>query len=171
MIGYEIDGKLSFWIRTVPGCWNKYLLVSYFHRMDWIRLRKTDYPAHGDMHTMKMSLIALQFIVAFGILNVWILRSGKATAFRGGEAQNLREEFAVYGLPFWFFCLIGFLKVSLALALIVGFWYPPITQPAAMGLGLLMLGAFVMHLKVKDPIKKALPSLTVLAACVAIALL
>jgi hypothetical protein len=38
-------------------------------------------------------------------------------------------------------------------------------------MGLLMLGAFVMHLKVKDPIKKALPSLTVLAMCAAIALL
>lgn len=134
-------------------------------------LAKTDYPAHGDMHTMKMLLIALQLIVALGILNVWILRSGKVTAFRGGEAQNLREEFSVYGLPFWFFCLIGVLKVSLALALIAGLWYPPLTKPAAMGMGLLMLGAFVMHLKVKDPIKKALPSLSVLAVCVAIALL
>jgi hypothetical protein len=34
-----------------------------------------------------------------------------------------------------------------------------------------MLGAFFMHLKVKDPIRKALPSLAVLAMCVAIALL
>lgn len=145
------------------------VFLSPSHGLD--SLAKTDYPAHGDTRTMKITLIALQLIVALGILNVWILRSGKATAFRGGEARSLREEFAVYGLPFWFFCLIGVLKVSLALALIVGFWYPAITQPAAMGMGLLMLGAFVMHLKVRDPIKKALPSLTVLAACVAIALL
>ena len=34
-----------------------------------------------------------------------------------------------------------------------------------------MLGAFVMHLKVKDPIKKALPAIAVLAMCAAIALL
>jgi hypothetical protein len=34
-----------------------------------------------------------------------------------------------------------------------------------------MLGAFFMHLKVKDPISKALPSLVVLAMCAAIALL
>ena len=77
-------------------------------------------------------------------------------------------------LGFWgfgVFCVIGTLKVSLAIALIAGIWYPPLTQPAAMGMGLLMLGAFVMHLKVKDPIKKALPSLTVLAMCAAIALL
>ncbi len=134
-------------------------------------LAKNDYPAHGIIHTMEIPLIALQTIVALGILNVWLFRSGKATAYRGGGAKNMREEFAVYGLPFWFFCVIGVLKVSLAIALLVGIWYPPITQPAAMGMGLLMLGAFLMHLKVKDPIKKALPSLTVLAVCAAIALL
>ena len=38
-------------------------------------------------------------------------------------------------------------------------------------MGALMLGAFFMHLKVKDPISKALPSLVVLAMCAAIALL
>ena len=120
---------------------------------------------------MEIPRITLQLIVALGILNVWLLRSGKATSYRGGGAKNMLEEFKVYGLPFWFFCVIGVLKVSLAIALIVGIWYPPITQPAAIGMGLLMLGAFVMHVKVRDPIKKALPSLTVLAVCVAIALL
>jgi len=120
---------------------------------------------------MEIPRITLQLIVALGILNVWLLRSGKVTAYRGGGAKNMREEFAVYGLPLWLFCVIGFLKVSLATALIAGIWFPLISQPAAMGMGLLMLGAFVMHLKVKDPIKKALPSLTVLAMCVAIVLL
>jgi hypothetical protein len=33
-----------------------------------------------------------------------------------------------------------------------------------------MLGAFFMHLRAKDPIKKALPSIAVLAMCAAIAL-
>jgi DoxX-like family len=116
-------------------------------------------------------LIALQLIVALGILNVWMLRSGKATPFRGGNARTLREEFAAYGLPFWFMCVIGGLKVSLALALIAAIWIHPVAQPAAICLGLLMLGAFLMHLKVKDPISKALPSIAVLAMCAAIALL
>jgi hypothetical protein len=116
-------------------------------------------------------LIALQLIVALGILNVWMLRSGKATPFRGGDAKNLREEFAAYGLPFWFMCVVGVLKVGLAVALIAAIWVHRVAQPAAIGLGLLMLGAFVMHLKVKDPIKKALPSIAVLAMCAAIALL
>ncbi|MEP6668950.1 MAG: DoxX family protein [Chthoniobacter sp.] len=120
---------------------------------------------------MEYILIALQLIVGLGILNVWMLRSGKATPYRGGEAKNLREEFAAYGLPFWFMCVIGVLKVGLALALLAGIWIRSVAQPAAIGLGLLMLGAFVMHLKVKDPIKKAVPSIAVLAMCAAIALL
>lgn len=120
---------------------------------------------------MKTILIVLQLIVALGILNVWVLRSGKATPYRGGAAKNLREEFTAYGLPFWFMCVVGVLKVLLALGLLAAIWFPSVSQPAAIGLGLLMLGAFVMHLKVRDPITKALPSIAVLAMCIAIALL
>lgn len=120
---------------------------------------------------MSYIIIALQLIVGLGILNVWLLRSGKVTPFRGGNAKTLREEFAAYGLPFWFMCVVGVLKVGLAFALLAGLWIHSLTQPAAIGLGLLMLGAFVMHLKVKDPMKKALPSIVVLAMCAAIALL
>ena len=120
---------------------------------------------------MDYLLIALKLIVGLGILNVWLLRSGKATAYRGKDAKTLREEFAAYGLPYPVFCLIGVLKVGLALALLASLWIPSVAQPAAVGMGVLMLGAFVMHLKVKDPISKALPSLAVLAMCIAIALL
>ena len=120
---------------------------------------------------MEYLIIALKLIVALGILNVWLLRSGKATAYRGRDAKTLREEFATYGLPFGVMCVIGVLKVGLALALLVSLWMPSLAQPAAICMGVLMLGAFVMHLKVKDPISKALPSLAVLAMCVAIALL
>ena len=116
-------------------------------------------------------VIAFQLIVALGILNVWVLRSGKATSYRGGDAKNLREEFAAYGLPFWFMYVVGVLKVGLALALLAAIWIHGVAQPAAIGVGLLMLGAFVMRLKVKDPMKKALPSIAVLARCAMIALL
>lgn len=120
---------------------------------------------------MPYILVFLQLTVALGILNVWLLRSSQATPFRGGDAKTLREEFAAYGLPFWFMSVVGVLKVGLALALLAAIWLPGLAQPAAIGLGMLMLGAFVMHLKVNDPIKKALPSMTVFALCAAIALL
>ena len=116
-------------------------------------------------------LIPLKLIVALGILNVWLLRSGKATAYRGKNAQTLREEFAVYGLPYPIFCLVGLLKVGFALTLIASIWMADLAQPAALGMGTLMLGAFLMHLKVKDPLTKAMPSLAVLAMCLAIAFL
>jgi uncharacterized membrane protein YphA (DoxX/SURF4 family) len=120
---------------------------------------------------MQLIPIALQILVALIILNVWILRRGKPTPFRGGEAKNMREEFATYGLPYWFMCFIGVLKVSLALALLVGVWVQGVAHYAAIGLGLLMLGALVMHLKVKDSIQKALPSIALLVLCIAIVLL
>lgn len=127
--------------------------------------------AHGAANNVDHLLIALQIIVALGILNVWLLRFGKATPFRGGDSKNLREEFAAYGLPFWFMCVIGVLKVGLAISLIAAIWIHGVAQPAAIGLGALMLGAFAMHLKVKDSIKKAMPSIAVLAMCAAIAFL
>ena len=120
---------------------------------------------------MDYLIISIKLTVALGILNVWLLRSGKATAYRGKDAKTLREEFAVYGLPFPIFCLIGVLKIGFALALLASLWIPSLAQPAVLGMGALMLGAFFMHLKVKDPMRKALPSLAVLAMCAAIALL
>ena len=75
-----------------------------------------------------------QALAALGILNVWLLRSRKATAYRGGEAQDMKEEFAVYGLPVWFMYAIGILKVTLAVLLLVGLWAPVVSRPAAGGL-------------------------------------
>jgi hypothetical protein len=46
-----------------------------------------------------------------------------------------------------------------------------LAQPAAIALGVLMLGALAVHLKVRDPIMKSLPASAVLAMCVSIALL
>jgi len=100
----------------------------------------------------------VQIIVALGIFNVWLIRFGKSTKWRGGDAKDLRAEFEVYGLPVWFMTLIGAVKVSLGCCLIAGLWFPVITRPAAFGLAVLMLGAIAMHIKVGDPLKKALPA-------------
>jgi len=107
-------------------------------------------------------VLVLQIIVALGLLNVWLLRGGSATEYRGGGAQTLKEEFAEYGLPEWFFYLIGALKVGSALALLIGIWLPVLIQPAAALVVMLMLGAVSMHLKVKDPFKKMVPALLML---------
>lgn len=107
--------------------------------------------------------VICQLIIALGIINVWVLRFGKKTSWRGGTAKNMREEFEAYGLPFGFMITIGFLKVLLAMLLVVGIWVPAITRFAAIFMALLMSGAVGMHLKIKDPIKKSLPAMSMLA--------
>jgi len=111
---------------------------------------------------MNFVLISIQIIVALGLLNVWLLRNKQATAYRGGSAQNLKEEFLAYGLPPWFYFLIGGLKILAALALLAGIFEPALVPPAAALLSLLMLGALVMHMKVNDPFTKSVPALSML---------
>lgn len=106
-----------------------------------------------------------QVIVGCGLLNVWLLRFNKSTAYRGGTAANMLEEFAAYGLPAWSCYLVGFLKVGSAFALLAGLLRPELVLPAAAVVAVLMAGALAMHLKVGDPFKKSLPALSVLILC------
>lgn len=62
---------------------------------------------------MEGLVIVCQLVIALGLLNVWLLRTGKPTSWRGGDAKNMREEFAAYGLPPWFMWVIGSLKITL----------------------------------------------------------
>jgi hypothetical protein len=113
----------------------------------------------------------LQVVVGLGLLNVWLVRAKSSTAFRGGSAQSLREEFAAYGLPHWFFLLIGALKIGSGVLLLVGIWVPEVVRPAAATVAVLMVGALAMHAKVKDPLIKSLPALLMLLMTVALVLL
>ncbi len=115
---------------------------------------------------MEYITIALQLVVGLSILNVWLIQANKSTQWRGGNATTIKEEFEVYGLPEWSCYLIGFLKVALAIALIVAIWFPQFLQPAAIGLGLLLTGSILMHIKIKDPIKKSFPAFLFLCMCV-----
>lgn len=107
---------------------------------------------------MATILILLQVFVALGIYNVWIVRARKATAFRGGDAETIGEEFKNYGLPSVFVPIVGGLKLLAATCLIAGIWFPELVKPSAGLIAFLMLGAVAMHIKVKDPIFKALPA-------------
>lgn len=111
---------------------------------------------------MEIIIKGIQVIISLGLLNVWLLRANKQTDYRGGDAKNLRDEFIAYGLPFWFMILIGTLKIGLALALLIGLWFPTLTYISATGIALLMAGALAMHLRVKDPLKKSLPAFSLL---------
>jgi len=113
--------------------------------------------------------IAIKLIVGLSILNVWLLRANKSTEWRGGDANNIVEEFETYGLPKWFMYLIGGLKSVLAVLLLASIMYPQVELLAAYGIAFLMTGAVSMHFKIGDPLKKSLPAFTFLVLSLAIA--
>ncbi len=113
-------------------------------------------------------ITSLQLAVGIGLLNVWILRPRQSTPFRGGASTSLREEFSAYGLPTWFFFLVGGLKLGAGVALIAGIWVPELVAPSAMILIGLMLGALSMHWKVRDPLERSVPAFLMLAMSLSI---
>jgi uncharacterized membrane protein YphA (DoxX/SURF4 family) len=112
------------------------------------------------METIK---ILLQATIAIAIINVWILRRGKPTQWRGGAADSLEKEFETYGLPPSIMVTAGALKITCALLLIVGFWIPPIVRFAAAGMTVLLLVAVIAHLRIQDPIRKAIPAASLMS--------
>lgn len=111
---------------------------------------------------MTIVLQFLQVIIALGLLNVWLIRARWATPYRGGNATTMEEEFRVYGLSRPVMLAVGALKVSMAILLLAGLWYPLLARIAATVIVLLMVGAVLMHLKVGDSLRKTMPATAVL---------
>ena len=111
-----------------------------------------------EIRKMKYLKQILMVVVAFVVLNVWLFRFNKATIYRGGEASNMIEEFAVYGLSETIVYVVGALKVLAALGLLAGLFYRKAILPSAALMAALMIGAIVMHLKVGDEAIKFLPA-------------
>tara|TARA_B100000963_G_C22615827_1_gene667298 strand:- start:686 stop:1093 length:408 start_codon:yes stop_codon:yes gene_type:complete len=123
---------------------------------------------------MNTLIIFLQLIIAFGLINVWLVRFNKATQYRGGSAKNMEEEFAAYGLPLWLMYAVGSLKIFIAAMLLISFWIliKPVESYTELAgnllfynlivLAVLMVAALIMHVKIKDPIKKSYPALSIL---------
>ena len=107
-------------------------------------------------------ILVLQLIISIGLINVWFFRFNKATQYRGGNAKNMREEFQAYGLPAWSMYLVGAAKVVIAVMLIVRIWFKELLVYNLLALAVLMIAAVLMHIKVKDPIKKSYPALSIL---------
>ena len=113
------------------------------------------------MHSLSL---VFQMIIACVIFSVWIIRPNWNTAYRAGNATNIKEEFAVYGLPDWSVYAIGATKIALAIALIAGYWKSELVDPAAISMAILMAGAVICHLRIKeDSLSRALPAASMLA--------
>ncbi|TXE20293.1 DoxX family protein [Psychroserpens burtonensis] len=118
---------------------------------------------------MSYIIIALKLIVAISLLNVWLIQKDKPTKWRGGNAQNIKEEFKVYGLPVWLCYLVGTLKVAGAIGLIVSIWVFSLERPSALILAALLTGSILMHFKIQDPLYKSFPAFLFLLMCLAVA--
>ncbi|MDT0620631.1 DoxX family protein [Croceitalea vernalis] len=107
---------------------------------------------------MEYLIWGIKIGIFISIINVWFFRFKKTTPFRGGKANSMPQEFEAYGLPESFLYVIGPLKVGSALALFISIWMPEFTVYPAAIMAVLMLGAIFMHLKIKDPLNKAIPA-------------
>jgi hypothetical protein len=117
---------------------------------------------------MNMMTVVLQSIIALAIFNVWLVRAGRPTAWRPEGAASMSEEFRAYGYPDGMWKLIGAAKLSLAALLLAGIWYPGLAVSAGLGMAILMTGAVLSHLRVRDPLIKSLPSFTLLVLSLAV---
>ncbi|KRO67104.1 MAG: hypothetical protein ABR84_01230 [Cryomorphaceae bacterium BACL21 MAG-121220-bin10] len=107
---------------------------------------------------MKNIKYVLMIFVPSLVLNVWLFRFNKATIYRGGDATNMIEEFAAYGLSESMVYIVGGLKVLAALGLLLGFVYRKSIAPSALLMSVLMVGAIAMHFTVGDAPIKYLPA-------------
>jgi uncharacterized membrane protein YphA (DoxX/SURF4 family) len=102
--------------------------------------------------------ISLQAFVAASVFFVWVVRYA-----------NIVQEFKQYGLPDWLRDLVGILKMTCSLMLLIGIERGAFAVAGGIGIALLMAAAFVTHVRVKNPVFKILPSLTLLVLSSAIA--
>ena len=102
--------------------------------------------------------ISLQAFVAASIFFVWVVRY-----------DNAIEDFKRYALPDWLRDLVGILKLTFSLLLLIGIERKPLAIAGGLGIAFLMGCAFIIHLRVKNPAFKMLPSLTLLVLSLIIA--
>ena len=117
---------------------------------------------------MKILSKILSVVVGLTVINVWLFRSNRSTSYRGGDAASLMEEFQVYGLEDYFL-IIGIIKVSLAIMLLLSLYFKKLSFIASSGIGIMMLVAVYMHINVGDELIKSMPASVMLASCLIIA--
>ena len=117
---------------------------------------------------MKVLSKILSVVVGLTVINVWLFRSNRSTSYRGGDAASLLEEFQVYGLEDYFL-IIGIIKVSLAIMLLLSLYFKKLSFFASSGIGIMMLVAVYMHISVGDELIKSMPASVMLASCLIIA--
>jgi uncharacterized membrane protein YphA (DoxX/SURF4 family) len=96
-------------------------------------------------------VISLQALIAGAVFFVWVVRYA-----------NIVREFEQFGLPDWLRDLVGILKLTFSLLLLLGIERGWLAVVGGSGIAILMAAAVFTHLRVRNPFAKMLPSLTLL---------
>jgi uncharacterized membrane protein YphA (DoxX/SURF4 family) len=107
---------------------------------------------------MRNLTISLQALVVASVFFVWMIRYA-----------NIVQEFKQYGLPDWLRDLVGILKMTFSLMLLIGIERPFFAVMGGLGIATLMGAALITHLRVRNPAFKMLPSLILLVFSMVIA--
>tara|TARA_B100000927_G_C16113711_1_gene328257 strand:- start:91 stop:435 length:345 start_codon:yes stop_codon:yes gene_type:complete len=91
--------------------------------------------------------ILAQLVVTVSIIIVWVFRF-----------DNIVLEFRQYGLSDLIRNFVGASKIALATILALGVWYQVPVVEASLLMAFLMACAQVFHRKVRNPLKKYVPS-------------
>ena len=108
---------------------------------------------------MEVLVKLAQLTVALSVAYVWIFRF-----------QNVLREFNQFGLSDFTRNFVGATKISLAILLVAGIWYPSLVLIPSCLMGGFMISAQYFHFKSSNPFIKHLPSLILLILCAFIAL-
>ena len=115
---------------------------------------------------LKILNVCISLFVSILVTNVWLFRFNKETPYRGGNAKNMIEEFAAYGLDLNTMYLVGSLKIIASLGLIIGLLKTKISVYSSLLMATLMIGAIYFHFKISDPAIKYFPSALMLTCSV-----
>ncbi len=107
---------------------------------------------------MEKLAIYAQIIIAVSIVIVWVFRF-----------DNIVKEFKQYGLSDLVRSMVGAAKISLATLLVVGIFYQKVVFVSALLMAFLMVCAQLAHIKVRNPLKKYVPSFLLLVLSIFVA--
>jgi hypothetical protein len=94
-------------------------------------------------------LSVIKALVLSSVLFVWVIRY-----------QNIVEEFKHFAYPNWLRDLVGISKITSVVLILNA--DPNLVKLGATVISILMVAAFLTHIKVKNPVAKMVPSLTLL---------
>ncbi|MEM7385458.1 MAG: DoxX family protein, partial [Verrucomicrobiota bacterium] len=102
--------------------------------------------------------IGLQTLVTASIFFVWVVRY-----------DNIVSEFKEYGLPDWLRDLVGILKLTFSVMLLIGIQRHVFAVVGGIGIAVLMAAAFVTHARSKTSHSKRMPCVALLVISIFIA--